>query len=178
MYAGIAIGGLAGLLLVVGAGLCWRRRRQRRILELEELAAQPVSAQGRDEIVRNEKDATVSLAWTPAFPVHDLPSSSRAGTLLRPSKREMLQAVDNLHVEASSSSSSTRPADTGASQEAPVALTPAPPPESSLDSSDMPNLDALPTNDLVRVLQARMQAEVAGARTEDLPAYVEEEPSR
>jgi hypothetical protein len=166
MYVGIAVGGLAGLLLMVGAGLCWRRRRQRRVRELGALAATPFDPQGRDEIAGNEKDAL--LAWTPP----NLSLFSLGGTPLRPSKRAMVHVTtDGPHSEASalaSSGASRNPAGMSASQSSAAVILPPHEP-----SSAMQNLDALPTNDLVRVLRTRMEAEVAEACVETLPAYVE-----
>jgi hypothetical protein len=165
MYVGIAVGGLAGLLLMVGAGLCWRRRQQRRARELGTLAATPFDPRGRDDIAWNEKDAL--LAWTPP----NLSLFSLGGTPLRPSKRAMVHATGGLHSEASASSSleaSRNPAGISASQSNAAVILPPQEPRFA-----MPNLDALPTNDLVRVLRTRMEAEVAGACVETLPAYVE-----
>jgi hypothetical protein len=182
LYAGIGVGVVVSLLLLLGGAVVWRRRRIHRAREAEELAAAATFiAGGREKIIQtNEKET--ALTWVDDLQMHD--PAAGAATPVRRGKRAMqAPSLDEQSVGAASSSAPARKLPETDVPHLPAAITP----DAADASTPQPNsgpapvavpLVTLSTNDLVRELQARMEADAMRSHTEDLPEYIEDEPRR
>jgi hypothetical protein len=182
MYAGIGVGVVAVLLALLGGTVIWHRRRFYRAREAEELAAAPpVTAGGREEIVQTKEKET-ALMWTDDLQRHD--PAARAATPVRQGKRSMqAPSLDEQPTRVASSSALARELPEADIPHLPAASTP----DAAGASTPQPNSGSAPvavplvtlsTNDLVRELQARMEADAMRSHTEDLPEYIEDAPRR